>query len=429
MRSIGRTGTDSYRTSRVMYIIEAMFENFIAMLSAGAYLAKLTTTIGISDSVTAILSAITSLSSVFQIVSIYLSHRRPVRPIVVTMQIISQLMFAGLYAIPLIGFGSWTVPIFCTVIVLANALKCIMLPLKTNWFMSLVDAKKRGSYTAILQIVSIVGAILFSLGASRVIDYFDAKNDMNGAFTTLSITILVLIVLCNVPYIFAKEKDAIGERRPSPFNSLKDLLGNKAFVRAVAIFALYSIAGGVTTSFLGTYQVKELGFSMTFIAACDVVISVVHIVVLALFGRLSFRQPHRAIIRMAYLFAIGTYISLVFAMPSNGMILIPIYRIFSTCYASAMAVSQRNFLFEICPPEERTSAIAIFTMTSGVITFLATLVATPLVNYVQANGVSVLGHEVYAQQLLAAVSVVIIIIVNLLWNLSYKTFKATKEYE
>ena len=116
-------------------------------------------------------------------------------------------------------------------------------------------------------------------------------------------------------------------------------------------------------------------------------------------------------------------------MPSNGMILIPIYRIFSTCYASAMAVSQRNFLFEICPPEERTSAIAIFTMTSGVITFLATLVATPLVNYVQANGVSVLGHEVYAQQLLAAVSVVIIIIVNLLWNLSYKTFKATKEYE
>lgn len=428
MKNTSRIGADSYAVSRVMYIIEALFENFITMLSSGAYLAKLTTTIGISDSVTAILAAVTSLSSVFQIVSIYLAHKRPIKPIVVPMQIISQVMFAGLYVIPLIGFDSGAVAVLCIVIVLANALKSISSPLKVNWFMSLVDAKKRGSYTAILQIVSIIGAIFFSLGASSVIDYFDAKNDMNGAFTTLSITILVLVIFCNVPFIFSKEKNEIGEKHPSPFLSLKDLLGNKKFVRAVAIFAIYSLASSIGTSFLGTYQIKELGFSMTFIAFIDVIINVVHIAALAIFGRLSFQLPYRFVIRIGYLIAIGTYVSLIFTTTSTGAVLFTMYRLFSTVYSSAIAVSQRNFLFEICPPEERTSAISIFTMATGIISFLATVATTPFFNYVQAHGVTVFGVSVYAQQILAAISLSLVILVNVLWNASYKKLEATEDY-
>ena len=97
-------------------------------------------------------------------------------------------------------------------------------------------------------------------------------------------------------------------------------------------------------------------------------------------------------------------------------------------YSSSMAVSQRNLLFEICPPEERTSAISIFTMTSGLIGFIATVSVTPLFNHMQANGVCVFGIDVYPQQIFAAVALVLVIVVNILWNASYKKFESTEEY-
>ncbi len=241
---------------------------------------------------------------------------------------------------------------------------------------------------------------------------------MRGAFITLTVTILVLTVLTNIPIFLSKEKYEVAEKRPSPFRSVKDLLGNGKFVRAVLIFALYSLASSTGTSFLGTYQIKELGFSMTFIAFIDVIINVVHIAALAIFGRLSFHRPYRFVIRIGYLIAIGTYTSLIFTTTSTGAVLFTAYQLFSTIYASAIAVSQRNLLFEICPPEERTSAISIFTMTSGVVSFFATVATTPFFNYVQTNGATFFGIEVYAQQILAAVALVLVIIVNVLWNAS-----------
>ena len=428
MKMTRTRGHDPYAQSRLMYILEAMFENFVTVVTTGAYLAKLTTTIGISDGLTAILATITSLSSVFQIVSISIAHKNPIKPIIIPIQIVAQLMFAGLYVIPLIGFNSGVVALFSIIIILSNALKSIVSPLKINWFMSLVDAKKRGSYTATLTIVSIVGQIIFSLAASNAVDRFEARGNMRGAFIALTVTILVLTVMTNLPLFLAKEKHEVNERKTSPFRSVKDLFKNKRYVHAITIFAIYSLTS-IGGAFLGTYQIKELGFSMTFIAILDTVVSIIQIGALALFGRLSFHMQYRAVIRMAYIFAIGTNTALIFTTTSTGKVLFFTYRIFSALYASSIAVSQRNFLFEICPPEERTSAISIFTMTSGLVSFIATVVATPIFNYMQANGVIIFGKSVFPQQVFAAAALVLVIVVNVLWSIFYKEFYPNKEYE
>ena len=420
---------DSYKTSRVMYIFEALFEYLISILASGAFLAKLTTTIGISDSMTAILASITSLSSVFQIVSIYLSHKNPIKPIIIPMQVLSQLMYAGLYIVPLIGFKSGVVPVFCIVIVLANALKSIISPLKVNWFMSLVDAKKRGSYTAILQIVSVIGGTTFTLISSSAIDRFEAAGNMNGAYLTLALMIFVLIVLCNIPLFISREKHEVSERKTSPLRSIKQLFTNKAFVRSTSIFCLNSFAVTIGSAFLGTYQIKELGFSMTFIAIVDMIISVVRIIALAVVGRISFHRPYRSIIRFAYIMSIAAHATLMFAAPKNGMILFPMYLALNTIYSGSLAVSLNNFLFQICPPEERASALAIYTIMSGLTAFFTTIIATPFFDYIQKHGVTVFGHGIYTQQLFAAISVVIIILVNLLWNLSYKKLGCTERFD
>ena len=81
-----------------MYIIEAGLEYLISILVADMYLASLTKELGISDSVTGILSSIISLGCLFQLVATLL-HRGSAKTQVVALSIINQLLFMFLYVI------------------------------------------------------------------------------------------------------------------------------------------------------------------------------------------------------------------------------------------------------------------------------------------------------------------------------------------
>ena len=72
--------------SRILYIIEAALEYFISILVAGSYLATLTSHLGMSDSLTGILSSFISLGCLFQLFSVFLKRKR-VKTIVTTLSV------------------------------------------------------------------------------------------------------------------------------------------------------------------------------------------------------------------------------------------------------------------------------------------------------------------------------------------------------
>ena len=413
---------DGFEVSRAMYIIEALFEYLIYLLTSGAFLAKLTTTIGISDGMTAILSAITSLSGIFQIVSIYLAHRKPVKRWIIPMQILTHCMLASLYLIPFVGFKSNPAMIFFVIIVTAKALQSIASPIKVDWFISLVAPKKRGSYTAVLQIVSVVGSTIFTLVASSIVDGFERCNDMNGAFATITIMIAILVVLTNLPLFFSKEKPLETEKRPSPFASLSSLLHNKRYRFSVVAITLYAVATGITIPFIGTYQIKELGFSMTFIAAIEAIVAFLRVGVLVLFGKMSKKRSHPWFLGLDFIVSIGLFASIMLANPATGMVAFTVYYAANAVRHSANAISQNNLILEIVSPEEQTSALAISTIFTGVLGFLATLAVTPLVELIQKNGLTVFGLEIYAQQAFAAISLVLVIAISVMWAVYCKKY-------
>ncbi|MBO5945183.1 MAG: hypothetical protein J6Q69_01115, partial [Clostridia bacterium] len=220
---------DIYRTSRLMYIIEACVENFITLLTGGVYLATLTKALGISDGLTAILSSVTSLGGLFQIITVFVAHKTPVKRWIIPLQLLADLMLCGLYLIPVIGFDKNASLLFFILIIGANALRSIKSSIKQSWFFALVDPANRGNFSGILTAVSVIGQLLFSLGASYVFDLFIDAGDIRGAFTVITFTILVLIVLDVVPLMIAKEKPVKLERFPSPFSSVRGLFANSRF--------------------------------------------------------------------------------------------------------------------------------------------------------------------------------------------------------
>ncbi|MBQ7089600.1 MAG: MFS transporter, partial [Clostridia bacterium] len=194
------------KRSRVLYIIEAGLEYLISILVAGAYLAKLTESLGMSDQLTGIMSAVISLGHLFQLGSLLMRPKR-VKGLVVAFSIANQLLFMSLYVIPLgSGAKSFRTVLFVAAILLAYLLYNLVHPKKTNWFMSLIDDDKRGRFTSVKEMVSLAMGVAFTFAMGAVIDHFEAKGDLQTAFIVCGITIAVLTVLHTLTMIFSVEK-------------------------------------------------------------------------------------------------------------------------------------------------------------------------------------------------------------------------------
>lgn len=412
---------DPYRASRVCYIIEAMVENFISVLTTGAFLATLTRALGISDSLTAILSSIVSLSGLFQIITIFIAHKTPVKRWIIPLQLLAHLMLSGLYLIPVFDVKQGAGVLFLILMIGANALKKIIAPARTNWFYSLVAPDKRGSFSSLLTAVSVIGQIFFSLGASYLLDSFIAAGNQRGAFTLLTVVIFVLIVLDIIPLFISKEKPEDKVRTPSPFSSLRTIFANKGYLAFVIITTVHAVATGITVPFLSTYQINELSFSLSFISLIDVLVNVIWIAALVFFGSMSKKRSYAYIRRLSAFFHVLSFGTLIFTNASNGAVLFIIYRIFMIIQQSAEAVTTRGLIFDLSSPETRTNALAIQTMLTGVVSFITTLITTPIFNRLQEKPAALFGVQMYAQQVLAIATFAIVIAVNVLWHVFYKT--------
>lgn len=82
-----------YRVSRMLYCVEAALEYFVAIMVGETYLAKIAGELGASDALTGVLYAFVSLGSAFQIFSILLSDKTPVKRWVTPLHILNQIFF------------------------------------------------------------------------------------------------------------------------------------------------------------------------------------------------------------------------------------------------------------------------------------------------------------------------------------------------
>ena len=413
------TGTipkkDVYRTSRLMYIIEACLENFISILTSGAYLASLTKHLGISDGMTAIISSVINLSALFQIITVFISNKTPVKRWLIPVHVLSHVLFCSLYLLPMFNVKAGVGIIFFLLITGAHALKKIVNPVRMSWFYSLVEPSKRGSFSSILTAVSVIGMIPFTLTASFVFDGYVNSGNMRGAFIMLTAVIVVLTVLDAIPLIVAKEKPQERKFTSSPFSSVKDLITNNKYITYIGIHALQSIAISIILPFTHTYLISELGFSLSFISVMDTVVNIVWICSLLLFGRLSKKLPHSFFLKMSAMILLVAFTVLAFTTPSNGKVLYVIYKIIYILYMAANAISANNIIFDIVDREHQTNALSISGIVFGVLSFLTTLTATPLFNYLQEHRVTLFGVELYAQQTLSLIAVALFAVVIVLW--------------
>ncbi len=398
-----------------MYILEAGFEYFISLLITGAYLAKVTSDIGISDGVTGILTAFVSLGYSFQVFALFLAGKRPVKKWVTFFHSVNQLCFALVYLVPIFNVGtSAKTSLFILFLLLGYIISNVILSPKMNWFMELVDDKKKGEFTATKEIVSLIGGVITSVVAGVVIDHYEAKGELHTAFIITSIAIFLLAVCHTMTLVLSKEKEQPAEEKKKLSVLLKELFQYKRLRKIIFLCVLWNIATYITTPFYGSYQIKELGFSMTFVSVLAFVHAAARALVSHPFGKYADKTSFERVLTIGLSIAAAGFIVNVFTVPSNGKYLYAIHYILYAVSLAAISGGLLNLVFTEVPNHLRMCAYALEQGISGLSGFLVSTLGGLLVGYIQTNGNVLFGISAYAQQILSAIGAVFTL-VAILW--------------
>ena len=405
-------GKDPYGGSRVLYIIDATLEYFVAIITAGAYLAKLTSTLGISDSLTGILTSFVSLGGFFSLFSALVMKKKPVRNKVAIIQIICQLAFVVLFLTPCFDIANnIAVLIFCAAFLVGYALYYLLYTIKADWYMGLVPTETRGNFTAIINVVSLSTGMMFSFVMSLIIEYYDGIGSARGFLIASAIIMGVIGLLRVLTVFFSKEKpseDASGEDA-SLLEMSKSLFRNKRFVALLIFFSLYFVARYISHPFYGTYQINELGFSMIYVSVITVVQMLARILGTIVFGKLGDKASFNTVLNLTCIMFAASLAVITFTTPANGHVMFMIYTVLDAIMLGGMSICQVNSIFEVVGQNERSAAISLKYSLTGLIGFLATLAVSPLVSLIQDVGFTLFGMTVYAQQIVSALALVIAI--------------------
>jgi len=424
---------DIYRSSRVGNIITAALEYFISMLVIDSYLAKLTTDIGISDSVTGILTSFVSLGFGFQLFAIFLINKKPVKRWVTALTIINQLFFAFVYVIPFFEMSKTVKTVlFVAMLLLAHIILNVSSPAKIDWHMRLVDDDKRGRFTALKEIVSLLGGMVFSFVIGTVIDTCEANGNLHGAFIFCAVGILGLMVIDTVVLLLMKEKPheeiEVGEKVPV-MKVVGQILRDKKIFKVLLVSVIWYVALYSTIPFYGTYKIKELGFSMTLVSILSAAYAIARSLASRPLGRYADKHSFTRMLNICFVIVFVAYSINMFTVPTNGKVF---YTIYYMLYAIAMGginSAGTNLIYDFVEPDKRVAALALQHTLAGFAGFFATILVGFLVDYIQKSGNTFFGINVYAQQVVSAIGAIVVLLALLYLNTVVKKMQRERERE
>lgn len=418
---------DELRMSRLGILIEAALAYFISITVTGAFLARLTTSLGFSDSLTGILSSFVSMGCLFQLSVLFLFRNiKSVKRTSILFQLINELLFALLYLTPIVPLSPGQksavfVVFFCITHVFGN----LIVPAKVDWMMSLIDDHTRGIFSARKEMLSLFGGMVFTYLMGSAIDALEAAGNLRLAFVVCAVTVLVLTVLHTLSMLVIQDTPPVSAPEVKFADCFKGLFADRTVRCIVIVNALWTVARSCAMPFYGAYEVNELGFSMTFVSILSILYSVTRIACSPTFGRYADRHSFARMICICFLFAAAGFLVNCFTVPANGKVFFSLYYMLNAVSMAGINSGLVNLVYDNIKGENRRNALALTTALGGVAGFAATCLMSPVVSLIQRNGNRLFGFHMYAAQFVSAVALVLTLLLVLFMRLTL--LKKSKE--
>lgn len=401
-----------YARCRRAQIVEALLEYLNSLLVTGTFLSAILKQVGVSDSVAGIVSSFVSLACCAQLFSSLLVRPgRSVRKVCVILGLVNQLMFASLYLIPFIHIPQGVkVALFVVMILGAYFLLNVAAPVKFKWVMSFVDYRERGRFSAKKEIVSLLGGMTFTFLMGNLVDHYKAIGQEQTGFILCGVTLFVVAVGFFISLLCIDEEPA-ESRAEASGHTLREtfsiLTKNRTVRLLLVLDILWKTALYISTPYYGTYLIGDLGFSLTAVSLFSILYSVTRALVSPWFGRFADRKGWANLLILCMSIAGGAFLINAFTRPETKL-LYAAYYLFYAISQAGINSGMSNITFDYVDMRDFTVAMGARNAVSGIVGFLISLLGSAIVSAVQKNGSMVLGHTIYAQQILSVLTCVVL---------------------
>lgn len=401
-----------YVRSRRAYCFECTFEYFVALLVTDAFLAKLLTSIGMSDAYTGIISSLIVFARLFQLLSLLVVQKiGNTKRFVVLFHTGGQLFFMLLYLVPFFNIEHEYKTTLAVICILAayfgNYFVCVII---YDWGNSYVDPRHRAIFSANKEIISLILGIIVTLTVGYVMDYFEKHNNLDYGYIFAAIGILIFCICDFICIMLIKNriKPRQSTKNTEPVHTvMKKLFSNRLFWSILLLDILYNTAQYTTIGFLGTYRIKELAFSVGTIQLINIFGNIARIALSRPFGRFSDKYTFAKGIQLGFMLAAASFLTITFTTPQTRYLII-IYTFLQCICQAAISQNMNNITYSYIPIEYYVQATAIKNSVGGMCGFVASIFASRLLEHIQSEGNILFGIHIYGQQVLSFISLLLI---------------------
>ena len=208
--------------------------------------------------------------------------------------------------------------------------------------------------------------------------------------------------------MISKESDTAKTKKAPLKAVLKHTISNKNFSNVLILTVIWDVARYATIGFMGIYKTKELLLSVGTVQNINIAGNFFRFVFSKPIGKYSDKHSFVKGFKLAlYIAAAGFFIN-IFSAPSSVWCVI----VFTVLYSVSIAGTHQNsfnMVYSYVDSEYFVQASAIKNSLGGIVGFLSSLVAGKLLSVIQNNGNTLFGLPVYGQQVLSAISFILIV--------------------
>ena len=388
-------------------------EYFVSLLVTDAFLAKLLTSIGISDALTGIISSFITLAFVIQLMSIFLVRvKMSTKKLVITFDTLSIFFFMLLYFIPFLPVSQTMKTVIVMIsILMAYVGKYLILSICFKWANAFVEPTKRADYSATKEMISLFGGMIFTAVIGYIIDKYEGLGNLEGGFLFLAISVLILNICNFVCLAMIKKEDAserAGDNQPLRVIA-KHTLGNKNFRNVIILTVLWNLAIYFTVGFLGVFKTKDLCISVFAVQVINIAANFARLLISKPFGKYSDKTSYAKGFELGMVIAAAAFLINMFTTKTTWFLIV-IYTVLYNCSVAGTNQNSFNIAYSYVDSKYITQAMAFKNSIGGLFGFGASLLGGKILAMIQANGNQLFGINVYGQQVLSGISFIILVI-------------------
>ncbi len=343
-------------------------------LSGGALIPAYALMLGAGNFHLGLLAALPALSTVSGIVSSQIVARVGNRKL---LTIVTgpggRLLLSTLFALPFLHLlPGWRLAVFMGTVFLSSLVVSMSGNPWTSWMTDLVPPERRGRYFSVRNAVAGGVSMVAVFGVGKLYDFLKPRVDSIQVFVPFYAGSIVFAIATAALLRRIWEPPLRDEPRIPIAKTISIPWVNPDFRRLLLFSAAFTVACSICSPFLQPHMLKNLHMSMTSISAYYMLFQGAALCTLPLWGRLADRLGNRPI--LIFTAAMLSFLLVPWLIAAPGRIwVLWIDAVVSGCCWPGFSLAAFNLMLGTAPRQNRSSFIAVHSITAGLSGFAGSL--------------------------------------------------------